>query len=499
MPAVRARGWGWRHPGRRAWALRGLDLVIEHGERVLLLGASGSGKSTLLAGLAGVLDPRSGGEAEGELLVDGSPPDRAHAAAAGLLFQDPEDQLVHAAAGDDVAFGLENRCVPLPEIWPRVDEALGAVGFPYGRDRATADLSGGEKQRLALAGVLAPRPRLLMLDEPTSNLDRDAAGSLRELVAALTAGGDRTLLLVEHHVGDWLPLIDRVVVLEAGGGVLVDGDPDTVFTRDRVRLEAAGVWVPDSRTAEPAPGVGDDARHYGEAAGEALVQARGVTLRYPTTGDGVGLDEGVDAEIRAGEVLAITGPNGSGKTTLALLLAGLLAPDAGSVVATAALGSVSNADAALVRWPARRLVRSIGTLLQNPEHQFLTSRVDEEIALGVRRASLDPALVVDRVAGLLDRLRLTALAAASPFTLSGGEQRRLSLAAALVTDPAALVLDEPSFGLDRRTHLEVTSLLRDERDSGTGLCLVSHDELMVSALADARLALARRAPSGSAR
>src|ERR671914_3060142 len=173
---IEARGWGWRHAGRRAWAVRGLDLRIEAGERVLLLGPSGGGKSTLLLALAGLLDPRGGGETEGTLRVDGRDP-RAARDRSGLLFQDPEAQIILGRSGDDVAFGLENRCVPTEAIWPRVAAALEAVGLSDARARPTDALSGGEKQRLALAGVLAMMPGLILLDEPTANLDAAAAAA----------------------------------------------------------------------------------------------------------------------------------------------------------------------------------------------------------------------------------------------------------------------------------------------------------------------------------
>ncbi|MDQ2951811.1 MAG: energy-coupling factor ABC transporter ATP-binding protein, partial [Chloroflexota bacterium] len=231
MPAVSARGWGWRHPGRRAWAIRGLDLHIEEGERVLLLGASGAGKSTLLEALAGLLDGSGGGESEGELLVRGVSPLAARVETA-LVFQDPETQLVMARAGDDVAFGLENRCVPTAEIWPRVHAALAAVGFAYPADRRTEALSGGEKQRLAIAGAIALGPRLLLLDEPTANLDPEGAADIRAVIASLGADRTRAIVLVEHRVADALPLVDRVVVIEGGGGVIADGAPDVVFASE---------------------------------------------------------------------------------------------------------------------------------------------------------------------------------------------------------------------------------------------------------------------------
>ncbi|TMB84802.1 MAG: ABC transporter ATP-binding protein, partial [Chloroflexi bacterium] len=166
---IEARGWGWRHAGRSAWALRGIDLRVDPGERILLLGPSGAGKSTLLLGLAGLLTATGGAESQGSLLLDGRPPADARDRVA-IVFQDPDTQLVMGRAGDDIAFGLENRCVPTEAIWPRVDAALDAVGFPYGRHRPTTQLSGGEQQSLAIAGMLALRPGLILLDEPTANL-----------------------------------------------------------------------------------------------------------------------------------------------------------------------------------------------------------------------------------------------------------------------------------------------------------------------------------------
>jgi energy-coupling factor transport system ATP-binding protein len=214
---------------------------------VLLLGRSGAGKSTLLAALAGLLDPEHSGESEGTLLVDGRDPREARGRS-GLLLQDPESGLVMATAGDDVAFGLENRAVPADEIWPRVDEALGLVGFPHGRDRPTAALSGGEKQRLALAGVLAHRPGLLLLDEPTANLDPAGAALVRAAIHRASGQTGTTTVLVEHRVDQVAeldhPLVDRVLVLQPGGGLQADGSPAAVFEAHGAALADAGVWVP---------------------------------------------------------------------------------------------------------------------------------------------------------------------------------------------------------------------------------------------------------------
>jgi energy-coupling factor transport system ATP-binding protein len=470
VPAVEASGWGWRHAGREAWAIRGLDLRIEQGERVLLLGASGAGKSTLLLALAGLLDQSGGGESEGELLVLGKRATMARDETA-IVFQDPETQLVAARAGDDVAFGLENRCVPAERIWPRVHAALAAVAFPYPADHRTDALSGGEKQRLAIAGAIALEPQLLLLDEPTANLDEDGARAVRQVLRSLAANSSRTMILVEHHVDAALALVDRVVVIAAGAGVIADGPPARVFAGDGARLAALGVWVPGLEPHRPP-------QHARGARGAVIASARDLAYRYPAS-EAWALD-GTDIDVREGEAVALTGPNGSGKSTLALLLAGLLRPTRGS----ARLG----ADDAW-RLPARRLVTRVGTVFQDPEHQFVAGRLDDELAVGPRRAGRTDADAKRIARELLERLRLAHLAAANPFTLSGGEQRRLSVATALATAPTVLVLDEPTFGQDRRTYAELVDLLASHRDTGGSLMFATHDADLVTSLADRTHAL----------
>ena len=451
MSEVVLRGFGWRHAGRRAWAVRGVDLRIGHGERVLLLGPSGAGKSTVLAALAGLL-PEDSGEAEGEIEIDGLDPRKARENV-GILFQDPQTQLVMARSGDDVAFGCENRGVPPSDIWPAVAAVLDRVGFRYGLDRPTAALSGGEQQRLALAGALVTRPRLLLLDEPTANLD-PAGGALVRDAIARADDADATEILVEHRD---LPSVDRVVVLEPGGGVRADGPPAAVFAEHGDRLAAEGVWVP----GRPLP----QRRAIGPA-GDLLVRAEAVAVRHRLAP--------ISLAACAGEVLAVTGPNGAGKSTLALTLGGLLAPTSGRM---RAFGD----DRPPHRWRAAELTQRIGSVFQNPEHQFVTSRVADELALGPRTLGRDPRPVVDE---LLERLHLGHLAAANPYTLSGGEARRLSVATALATAPRLLVLDEPTFGQDRRTWIELVDLLAGLRAAGHGVVAVTHDEAFVTSLAD---------------
>jgi len=433
----------------------------------MLLGASGSGKSTLLSGLAGLLE---GGESEGVLRVDGLDP-RAARDRVGVVFQDPESSLVMARAGDEVAFGLENRCVPPSEIWPRVDEALEMVGFPYGRERPTDALSGGEQQRLALAAALALRPRLLLLDEPTANLDPHGASLVRSAIARLLAGGELTMLLVEHRVAEAADLVDRVIVLEAGGGVKADGPPAEVFARHGDELAAAGIWVPNHPLPMPAR------RQRSEP--EVALVAEHVAYRFPgETSDAVGP---MDLALRSTEALAVVGPNGSGKSTLALLLGGLVRPTT---------GSVTDPDLQPIwRLPAHRLARFIGSVFQDPEHQFVTGSVRDELTLAPLRDRVSAEETARRAEVLMERLHLTALAEANPFTLSGGEKRRLSVATALVGEPRVLILDEPTFGQDRRTAVELLDMLSRQRDDGTAVCFVTHDLPFAAALADRTLEL----------
>jgi energy-coupling factor transporter ATP-binding protein EcfA2 len=471
---VEAQGWGWRHAGRRAWALRGLDLVVEPGERVLLLGASGAGKSTLLHALAGVLGDDEAGEEEGRLRLDGAAP-RGARGRAGLVLQDPETSVVLARVGDDVAFGCENLGVPREAIWPRVGAALDAVGLDLPLDHPTARLSGGQQQRLALAGVLAMRPGLLLLDEPTANLDPAGVLEVRDAVDRVLDATGATLVVVEHRVATWLPVVDRVVVL-GPDGLLADGPPADVLARTGPTLAAAGIWVPDHppRVApRPRPVPGPSL-----LAAESLTVGRG----------GRPVRAGIDLGLAAGVPVALTGRNGSGKSTLALTLAGLLPPVAGRVRAAPALArGLGDRPHA---WRSRELVARVGVVFQEPEHQFLTSTVQAELEVGLRATGrLDPT-GRSRVAELLARLRLEGLARANPFTLSGGEKRRLSVATVLVTSPDLLVLDEPTFGQDALTWAGLVDLLGALLAEGRTVLAVTHDRAFVEALAATELVLA---------
>ena len=471
--AVSARDWGWRHSGRKAQAVAGVSFDISPGERVLLLGASGAGKSTLLHALAGVLGEDTGGTETGTLRLDGTHPQAARGRA-GLLLQDPEAQIVLSRVGDEVAFGAENLGVPREQIWERVHAALDDVGLQVPLGHSTAALSGGQKQRLALASILAMAPGLLLLDEPTANLDPDGVLEIRNSVERVLERTGATLIVVEHRVAAWAPLVDRVIVLDAGGGLLADGSPQEVLTAEvtRSRLAEAGVWLPGAALNVPPPPAPDPSAAQ-------LLTAEG--LEVARTPKGPAVVSGVDLTLQAGDALGITGPNGAGKSTLALTLGGLLRPRSGNLSAAPALAR--DAGSAPSKWKSAQLVTRIGTVFQEPEHQFLTGSVREELAFGPRRSGRSEADVRNTVEELAQRLRLTALLAVNPFTLSGGEKRRLSVATMLATSPDILLLDEPTFGQDANTWRELVSLLAEQRrNSGCAVVSVTHDREFIAAL-----------------
>ena len=503
---VTARDWGWRHGGRSRAAVAGLDLDLEPGEKVLLLGPSGAGKSTLLHALAGVLGSAEDDDADesGTLLIDGRSPRDARGRA-GLVQQDPETQVVLGRVGDDVAFGAENLAVPPAEIWPRVRQALEDVGLgSLPLDHPTHALSGGQKQRLALAGVLAMRPGLVLLDEPTANLDPAGVLEVRDaVIRAVTASG-ATLLVVEHRVEVWKDAVDRVVVLGAGpdgpSGVVASGDPDAVLESQGEALAAQGVWIPGRvpvlTGAAPGAGMPSSSSSPLSSSGDVvLLEARDLAVsRAAVSRRGFGSRKavpvlsGVELDLRAGRALSVTGPNGVGKSTLALTLAGLLTPAAGAVVGSSELLAAGEAVPRRpepYRWKAKELITRIGTVFQEPEHQFVTGTVLDELRFGPRQLGRGE----ERVDELLHRLRLDGLADANPYTLSGGEKRRLSVATVLAAHPRLLVLDEPTFGQDARTWAELGSLLLELLRDGVSILSVTHDADFTRALGATELVL----------
>lgn len=521
--------FSWHHPGRPEPVINGLNLTINPGEKVLLLGSSGAGKSTLLHAIAGVLHDEDGESAGGIVTLNGQSPATARGTA-GMMQQDPESSIIMATIGNDVAFGPENLRVPRAEIWNRVAEALGAVGLGHlPLEHPSGALSGGQKQRLGLAGILAMHPGAMLLDEPTANLDPAGVQEVRDSILAAAEATGATLLVVEHRVAVWAPYMDRIIVLGAGGTVTHDGAPEHVLRRAREELIAAGVWVPDY--VPRAPRATANAKNESDIAllraenlsitrtqpGPRARRARRRALKklgpdstpQPVPVDLPVLRGGINLTLHTGEHLSILGPNGAGKSTLALTLAGLLtAPDGllaatdelrnhgtGGTGAPNARGSIRRAHWDVPTWTPAQMLSRIGYVFQEPEYQFIRGTVREELELGPRRLAalnretLDEAELTERIEKLAGRLRLTHLLEANPFTLSGGEKRRLSVASALATAPRILILDEPTFGQDARTWAELVDLIRELLADGAAVLSITHDEDYTAALGGQSLTL----------
>ncbi|MBA5243395.1 ABC transporter ATP-binding protein [Corynebacterium haemomassiliense] len=430
-PVIRARGLSYQHATRPDPAFSGVDLDVERGERILITGDSGSGKSTLLAVIAKLIDDSEDGSRTGTLNVDGT---------VGMVLQDPEAQTILSRVGDDVAFGAENLGVPREEIWPRVERALDAVGLDVALDHRTAHLSGGQKQRLALAGVIAMGADILILDEPTANLDprgRDEVIAAVDRVCQLT---DATLIVVEHRPKHWAHVVDTYYRLDRTGLARISAD----------ELPGAPELPPSRRVPAGVPSA--------VATQEVLTRFGPLrTMRAPE-----------------GYSTVITGENGSGKTTLVQVLAGLTPPEEGQVEYSETIRQGLTAPS--IKWSSKDLASRIGYVFQEPEHQFVTATVREEMALS--------GAPQERIDDLLRRLRLEHLVDANPFTLSGGEKRRLSVATALVNAPQLLILDEPTFGQDDRTFVELVGLIRELTEQGVTVMSITHDEAFIASLGD---------------
>ena len=484
---VCARGWGWRHAGRKNAALSGVDLDIAPGERVLVLGPSGSGKSTLMGGLAGLLGGAEEGEATGTLTVDGVAPVDARGRV-GLLMQDPEAQVVLARVGDDVAFGMENLGVPREEIWPRVADSLNAVGLSVPLDHSTTELSGGQKQRLALASILAMGPGLLLLDEPTANLDPSGVAEVRAAVETVVERTGATVVVVEHRVDVWASLVDRVIVV-ADGAIAADGPLREVLAQQGDALRERGIWLPGDDVAaevgpapEVAPASSEDA---------PIARVTDLTIGYDKASP---VRSGIDLTLERGVSTCIVGANGAGKSTFALTLAGLLPPLEGTVEVETSDGTRGDPH----EWSSKQLLGRMSMVFQEPEYQFLAATVAEELAIGPRAAGMSEEEIAPLVDEHLEALGLTKLARANPMTLSGGEKRRLSVATALISAPELLILDEPTFGQDRGTWLGLVRLLRSALERGVTLVSITHDPAFVAAMGQRVVDLGQVGTRGSA-
>lgn len=465
-------------------ALDDVTLEVCRGERVCVLGANGSGKSTLASVICGLLAPDEGDvELAGHAVCTGGVPDLAAYRDArrqlGLVFQNPDDQIVTSVVADDVAFGPENLGVPRAQISARVARELRRVAMEKYAHADPSRLSGGQRQRVCIAGALAMEPAVLVLDEPSSLLDVRGRAAIMRVMGRLAAAG-ATLVHVTHFMDEALAA-DRVVVMQHGH-VALEGTPNEVFAAKNAQvIEALGLEMPfEARLAVAlrqagaaggaiaAPGTPSDEKPAAcaacaPAAEPLAILARDLGFSYGP--DAQALD-GVSLKVPARATTAIVGQTGSGKSTLLRLLCGLEAADAGSL-------TVCGINAATKRG-RRQVRRAVGYVMQHPERQLFAQTVAEDVAFGPRNQGLSAAEVERRVAHALDLVGLADRRNASPFELSGGQQRLAAIAGVLAMEPELLVLDEPTAGLDPRGRARLRALMADLAAHGVTLLQVTH-------------------------
>jgi energy-coupling factor transport system permease/ATP-binding protein len=490
-PVLTLHGVSIAYEDREEPAVKGVDLTVYEGESVLLLGPSGCGKSTLAMLCAGLI-PHSV-----EAVVTGHVerhPELSQPGSVGYVFQDPEAQFCMLQIDDEVAFGLENQKMPREMMLPRIQHALEKSGLHQPLHHPHNKLSGGQKQRLAIAAALAMNPRLLILDEPTANLDpfatREVFLRIREL-----SQKRQTMIVIEHKFHALLPFMDRVVLFDREGRIHCEGPTGEVVESEWAWMVEHGVVAPwqslpgllDPRTRTMSGGAVRDP-HVSRDVQEPKTQRRADTnhetkrAAYKVSDLGFSYGdhpvlENVHLTIPAGAMTAIVGPNGAGKSSLLKVLAALERPTRGRVEL---LGHDMRSRRGL-----RNLYEDISYCFQNPEHQFIYQRVGDELANQVVGED-----VPDDVRALLQEFGLQGTEQQSPFGLSQGQKRRLSVACMVRQEHAVYLLDEPTFGQDAATQSAIMTRLRRLCDAGKTVILTTHDMDLVRRFADHVIVLA---------
>jgi energy-coupling factor transporter ATP-binding protein EcfA2 len=505
--AIAAREFSFSYAGSGAWQLSALALTVESGERVAVMGATGAGKSTFAMALNGLVPHHHEGQVAGELTVDALST-IAHDVVdlvrhVGLVMQDPETQITGATVLDDAAVGPANFGLPREVVFERAHAALGLVGMDGLADRDAGRLSGGQKQRLVIAGVLAMESDLLVLDEPTSELDPVGTAEVFQVVRELSSTGESTVVLIEHEpelVADWA---DRLVVL-VEGRIAYDGAPAGFFG-DRKLVDTSGIRAPQVaeagfalaaagrltgavpvtlddavRVLEPWPGTSspDVPVRRATQVGDPVIEASGLGHVYP---GGVTALADVDLTVRAGEFVAILGRNGAGKTTFARHLNGLLRPTSGTL-------RIAGEDAS--GRTISDLASHVGYVFQNPDHQIFANSVHDEVAYGLRNLGWEQGRIAEQVGSVLEQVGMAELALRHPFTLGKGERQRLAVASVLALSPEVLVIDEPTTGQDRRGAEAMMRLVRQLNDEGRTILMITHDMTLVAEHAQRALVFA---------
>jgi len=486
----------YTYPEATIPALRGVNLDLDEGIFALVMGPSGAGKSTLLRCINGLVPHFSGGALEGTITVNGLDPVQATPQVlsrhVGFVFQDPEAQFVVDRVEDEIAFALENAALPPQEMRVRVEEALDLLDLAPLRNRRLDTLSGGERQRVAIAAALALRPRILVLDEPTSQLDPKSAEDVLHALVRLNSDLGLTIVLVEHRLERVLPFVDHLIYLSGSGSVTAAGPPGQVLRHldllpPLVSLGKALGWDPLPLTVKEGRRFSREWANRLDLLGgepmsqstngqtkppahEPYLQARDLTVGY----NGQPVLRGVDLDVWPGEIVALMGRNGSGKTTLLKSVVGLLQAQQGWLKIKGE--KVAGRDVA-------ELCRHVGYLPQNPNALLFADTVLEELLITLRNHGLeaDPPISPH---SLLERRNLGDKASAYPRDLSAGERQRVALGSITVTQPGALLLDEPTRGLDYKAKRALVELLQGWRDEKMAIVLVTHDVELAAAAAD---------------
>lgn len=446
---IAIEGLSFRFQGSDRYALRDVSLTIQAGEFLVVTGPSGCGKSTLALAIGGYLFRQYDGEAEGTVTVAGIDVRRQPvydvAEIVGLVQQNPEAQFCTLTVQDEVAFGLENRCLPPAEIRERVAWALGIVGAERLAGRILVTLSGGEKQKVAVAAMMAARPQVLIFDEPTSNLDPTATAEVFKVIEQIRTQAGITVVVIEHKVDYLLSFAPRLVAMD-DGQIVYDGPMDTAMNNRQAR----------------------DAQHPPQVEGAATctqcapcVRIEDLSVGY----DGHPVLPGVSLEVRPGEFVAVMGDNGCGKTTLLYSLLGLIKPDGGRV-------EVLGLDTRQV--PVSHLARQVGFVFQNPDHQLFADSVWAEATLAASNFQLLDGTTEARVDDLLARSGLAGRHDDHPYRLSYGEKRRLNLISVLAHGPKLVLLDELLIGQDGGNAAFLLGLLRERVERGDVVIMVNH-------------------------
>lgn len=472
-------------------ALRGVSLSLRAGEMVALAGASGAGKTTLCRCISRVVPTFQRARLAGRILVGGVSIAglQVHELVprVGMVFQDYETQLFSSRAWLEIAFGLENLGLPREEVLARCRALLTAVGLAGLDNRDPGTLSGGQKQRLVIAALLAMQPDLLLMDEPTTDLDPAGRADVLALAAQLCRTGTG-LLIVDHDL-DELTGADRVVVLR-DGMVALDQPARTALAQPTALTELGirPAQVPDFFTRL---GIADPP----VTLAEGITALRGIRVHQPTLpeaprGDTPLLEachvsfaylggktalQDASLAVRPGEAVAILGGNGSGKTTLCKLLTGLLAPGEGEICFRGT--PVRGRELA-------RMARHVGYVFQNPDHQLFAATVQEEVAFGPRNFGVPVEELPVRVAGALAAVQLTGHEARNPFTMTRGERQRVAVASILAAAPKVIILDEPTTGLDYRQQIELMEMVTRLRHAGHTLIIVTHSMWLAATYAE---------------